>query len=150
MLSTVKKSTAAEPQNLRKGLAFKNHWAKSHLKSLNPLCNSPSNDFSDFKRGKKTKTKQNFRNWEITALLSLDNSHCKKVFLQGSKYLSYCHHSNSGAQTGQSLVLLLMMTLQVASSYLNLLFSRKNISSFLHHFSHKLIICSLWFSNIPF
>ena len=48
MLITIKKSTAAEPQSSEKDWPLK--ITEPNLKSLNPLCDSPSNDFADMKR----------------------------------------------------------------------------------------------------
>lgn len=48
MLSTVKKSTGAKPQTSGKDWPLK--IAEPNLKYLNPLCDSPSNDFADLKK----------------------------------------------------------------------------------------------------
>lgn len=139
MLSTTKKSTAAEPQNLRKGLAFKDHGPNLISNPWILSATLPQMTFQSLKR----KQLQGLRN----DYLPRQPSHVWTVrmsFFRGAKNLSHCHHSNSEDQKGKphfspndnpSASFLLS-----SSSLL-----QHRIPSFFHHFSHDLILCSLQF-----
>lgn len=92
-----------------------------------------------FKLKKKTSGTEKWLSSQA-ALPPLDSTHSKNVFLQGSKNLSHCHHSNS-----EDLISLPWQPFSYLPPTL-IFFSSIGIPGFFHHFSHDLILCSLQFS----